>query len=193
MTEVGRSEDEARIYEIELFSGSYLDLADPQSVAISLIDVASGLSKTCRFSGQCRGFYSVAEHAVLVTDRVKEQGGDVRTQIGALHHDDHEAFMCDFPRPIKRLFPEYSELAEKVQAVAAHALELDFDFDSVMVKDADNWALMQEAGELMKSKGHWYSGGIVWDGKSRVQNLVPDDALTLWLDRHFDLVSELTD
>jgi hypothetical protein len=53
-------------HHIELASGRFLDLSGPDASAIGLEDVAWGLSNTCRFAGQCRALYTVAEHALLV-------------------------------------------------------------------------------------------------------------------------------
>jgi 5'-deoxynucleotidase YfbR-like HD superfamily hydrolase len=89
-------------YLLDTASGRQLDLADPHPDDIELEDIASALSKVCRFGAQAREFYSVAQHAVLVRDLVIAMGRP-DLAAAALHHDSHEAFVGDIPAPLKRL------------------------------------------------------------------------------------------
>mgnify|MGYP000629654760 FL=1 len=50
---------------IRLVSGHYLDLANPMPDQFEIDDIAGGLSRICRFGGQCPQFYSVAEHSIV--------------------------------------------------------------------------------------------------------------------------------
>lgn len=54
--------------EIETVTGEYLDLANPNPASISLSNVAWGLSRQPRFSGQTLGStpYTVAQHSIHV-------------------------------------------------------------------------------------------------------------------------------
>ena len=47
-------------------SGGTISLIEPLLETITIGDIACGLSKVCRFGGQIKDFYSVAQHSVLV-------------------------------------------------------------------------------------------------------------------------------
>src|ERR1035438_574958 len=150
---------------IELASGTFLNLADPQPDRISLEDVAHGLAYTCRFAGQASRFYSVAEHACLVSWKIAEDGFDAQDQWAALDHDDAEAFIGDVSRPLKNLLPEYQTLETQVWRAINSALDLrlgiEIPTESTLIKAADNWALAAEAYHLLPSKGaSWFCSGM---------------------------------
>lgn len=79
---------------------------DPNWRMINLQDIAHALSNTCRFSGQCKRFYSVAEHCLHVSMHVPRNMAAI-----ALLHDASEAYLTDVPRPIKGHF--YLALSER--------------------------------------------------------------------------------
>lgn len=61
---------EMATFVLDTFSGRKLNLSDPEPDQIAVEDIASALSKICRFGAQARHFYSVAQHAMLVSDLV---------------------------------------------------------------------------------------------------------------------------
>lgn len=128
---------------ILLQSGHYFDLLDPHSSLFTIEDIAHGLANTCRFAGQCRGFYSVAEHAIHVSRLVPAE-----LALPALLHDAAEAFIGDVTRPLKTLLPEYKAIERNIQS----AIELRFrvtDCDHAEIKKADLQLLAAEQAELM--------------------------------------------
>ena len=159
-------------YTIELRSGRYLDLSNPDPAQICLGDVVHGLSHLCRYSGQCERFWSVAQHCLVVVDRLREQGHGPTVQLAGLHHDDAEAFCGDVSRPLKALLSPgpwihgYSLIEHRVSDAVRRALELtDLPWDDPAVKEADDWALAVEARHLMPSRGAgWVTDGIDVDG-----------------------------
>jgi len=150
-------------YEVETFSGSYVNVNRPDPATIRLTDIAHALSNICRYGGHCEHFYSVAQHAIFCAERVRRQGGSRIKQLGALHHDDSEAFLGDIPRPLKPLLgAAYKRLTDRMDRAIVDALELPFDpemFHDEQIKAADNWSLFVEARNLLPSKGeHWWDG-----------------------------------
>ena len=57
---------------IRTYTGEYLNFFDPQPEQISIESIAIGLARTPRFAGQCKNFYSVASHSMMVSDRIWE-------------------------------------------------------------------------------------------------------------------------
>lgn len=124
-------------------SGRRFDPVDPQPDMIDLVDIANGLSNECRFAGQCRFFYSVAQHSVLVSQAVPP---DLAWE--ALLHDAAEAYIKDIPAPIKRLLPDYRALEHKIDA----AIRVRFGLPAIQnpaVKHADLVLLATERRDLM--------------------------------------------
>lgn len=76
---------------------------------ISINSIAKGLSRECRFAGQIKMFYSVAQHSVILSRAMP------RFKILGLLHDASEAYLRDIPRPIKAVLPDYRRLETKVQ------------------------------------------------------------------------------
>jgi hypothetical protein len=185
-------------FEVETYSGFFVDTSDPNADSIHLIDIAHALSQTCRFGGHCQGFYSVAQHAVFVSKRVERRGHSLRAQMEALHHDDAEAYLGDIPRPMKPLLGDaYGALTKKMDAAIVQALDLPVPAYKHAIKDADNFALFVEARYLLPSqgKGWWDIEGLpsrivtpdYWLG-----SLVPKKARKLYLERHQELLERAT-
>ena len=108
---------------IDTYSGNRLDLDDPHPDQIALGDIA----KVCRFGAQATRFHSVAQHAVLVMTFKAEALERPDLAAWALHHDSHEAYACDIPRPLKLKLRHsgnavYDEICEALDVVIAQAV-----------------------------------------------------------------------
>ena len=148
---------------IELYSGGFLDFKEPDPAEIKLHDVAHGLAHICRYTGQTRHFFSVAEHACLVANRLKWLGYRPEIQWEGLHHDNAEAFVGDVNRPLKDLLePTFKEIELRVWRAINYSLDLQIiEPQHEAVKAADNWALSAEAYALLPSNGrNWFSWGL---------------------------------
>lgn len=128
---------------IALASGSYFNFLEPEKSKFKLLDIASALSKICRFTGHTRQFYSVAQHSVMCSYLV---GREHRLQ--ALLHDAAEAFMGDVATPLKRLLPDYKAIEKKAEAAVFARFGLPAELHKC-VKDADLQMLRAEVKALM--------------------------------------------
>jgi len=86
---------------------------DAQPNQYHIVDIAHGLSNACRFAGQCNQFYSVAQHSVLVSQRVPEEFA-----LWGLMHDAPEAYTGDIVHPYKIQFFEL----QRVEAIMMRSI-----------------------------------------------------------------------
>jgi len=168
---------------ILLVSGAYFSFEHPERTPLPVEDIAHALSNICRFTGHCSNFYSVAQHAVLVSHLAPAAHA-----FHALHHDDVEAVMADMSSPLKRLIPEYKAIERRIEAVILAQFGLPAETPAE-VKRADLVALRTEQRDLMhKAGGLWtFLNGIEPDS-TRVVPMAPQDAAQAYLLRHAELL-----
>jgi uncharacterized protein len=85
-------------HRMQLVSGKSYWPADPRAEEVDIDDIAHALGMICRFGGQSRRFYSVAEHSVNVSHCVPPEHA-----LQALLHDAPEAYIGDVIRPVKSM------------------------------------------------------------------------------------------
>lgn len=190
--------------KIETASGLFVDVASPDPATLRLYDIAQGMALTCRYGGQIRCFYSVAEHALLVHDLLEHQGASRELRIAGLFHDAAEAYLGDVVAPLKYALRQhvmstgevvrggdslYDVLSDRMDEAIAERYGVDQDaLNSPELRTADMWALRIEARSLTHSGGaHWrWPGELPDDGElpSRVFWLcgeAPDVMSETWL------------
>src|SRR3954464_11160240 len=86
---------------LQTVSGRRVNPFDPDPSQLDPGDMARALGNVCRFGGHARTFYSVAQHAVIVSELVEQRGCDVEAAVAALMPDATEASLGDMPDPIK--------------------------------------------------------------------------------------------
>jgi len=105
---------------IQSASGTEICYSDPDPESFKIEDIALALSRTCRFSGHSKCFYSVAQHSVLAAMVAPE-----KIALHVLLHDAHEAYTGDIPSPLKRMLGDVIHKVEyDVQAAIYTALDL---------------------------------------------------------------------
>ncbi len=129
--------------EIQTSLGGMIDLADPKPEMIDIRDIANALSKLCRYTGHCRGFYSVAQHSVLVS-RVLPEG----LRLHGLMHDASEAYLGDVSSPLKAMLPDYRAVEKRMQSTIYQKYGMDTK-EPAKVKQADIRMLATEVRDLM--------------------------------------------
>jgi hypothetical protein len=184
-------------HHIETASGRYVDLLNPGPATITLQDIAHHLAQANRYAGAARRPLSVAEHTLLVADRLWSQGHAARTILLGLHHDDAEAYAQDLTRPLKLALDDYPPIERALGDAVRVALSLPAseDGDGEAIRAADDWALAAEAYFLLPSRGEgWFCWGLYdpLDGRNprASYGLATGDPprwetlRDAWLDRH---------
>lgn len=156
-------------YWIHTNSGKQFSFNYTHPDQICIEDIASHLSKICRYVGAIDEFYSVADHCCNLVDYLIDKGEtNPYFLLGVLLHDAPEAYLSDIAAPAKQL-PEfrgykkvekriYAVIAEKFGApndIAFHAI-LDF-YDKNIIRDEaqvlfeiqPSWALEYELLEAV--------------------------------------------
>ena len=176
---------------IETRKGNKVDVRNPQPEQFDIEDIAYALSNTCRFNGHCSGFYSVAEHSVVVAQRLPPN-----LRLAGLLHDATEAYLGDIPSPIKQFLPDYKAIEDRFEEAVIRAFDLELDANAwQQVKQADLDALYTEAHFLIPSQGKdwaYFQGPqkfkVNYDLKPVC--LPPVYAYKLFMGMYYDLVPE---
>lgn len=169
----------------EMVDGRLFDPLRPDPEAIGIDAIATVLSNSCRFGGHIEGFYSTAQHSVLVAFLAPRDAGAQRY---ALLHDADEAFgLPDMLTMLKPVFPDFVF----VQAMIAKAIEHRFDLeheDHARIKPADRQALVLEKSQMKKclDRRYWHAwtDGVPALEGIKIDLLPPKNARELFLDAH---------
>lgn len=90
---------------IATLSGRVIDFVSPDPDQIILDDIASGLARHARYTGQTVRPYTVAMHSLLVAALVEPAH-----RLHALLHDAPEAYTGDAPSPFKEAMRSFARL-----------------------------------------------------------------------------------
>ncbi len=134
---------------ILLQSGAYFDFTTPEQCDFTIQDIAHGLAMTCRFAGQCRRFYSVAQHSVLISELVAPEDA-----LAGLMHDAAEAFVGDMAKPLKVLLPEYKEIEMRIESAIFERFGIAQPLPP-SIKEADVRMLATEQRQVMRNRDDW--------------------------------------
>jgi hypothetical protein len=129
------------------FTGKKFFPLDPKPEDICIEDIAHALALTCRYNGHSREFYSVAQHAEIMS----YLPGDPRW---LLMHDAAEAYLSDVPRPIKPMLPEFRTIEDTILAVIGGKYGLG-DPDHKNIKHADMVMLATEKRDVLLPCPDW--------------------------------------
>lgn len=168
---------------IQTYSGVKFRHMWPLPEDVRLEDIAHGLSLLCRFGGQIKKFYSVAEHAVRVSYIC-----DPEDAFEGLHHDDAEGLGCvDVLRPIKRA--PGMEVYRMYENLTISAINQKFGLrpEPESVKLADRIMLETEARDLFPSKNQW-KGEFAKPLKEKIIPWTSAKAEKMYLKRHHELL-----
>jgi len=195
-------------HHLSTVTGARIWPLEPECSEIDWLAVAVGAANTCRFAGQLWQFYSVAQHEILVSERVEwlaRQRGHTKDvvrylAIQALVHDAAEGLgFGDLPSPIKR-HPSQSgyRAAEK-----AMQTRIAFSFGHPPPRWQPAWnALIKHADlELLLTESFCLRGVVLSDADvaapgvralpMRIKPLDPNAARRAWLRRLWELMPEV--
>lgn len=125
----------------------------PFPADVRIEDIASALSKICRFTGHTRVPYSVAEHAVRVSYQCPQP-----LRLRAVLHDASEFALADIPSPVKHspMLSAYRKADQWLQKV----IYLRFGIvgeDPPELKTVDRRMLATEARDLLPAHhSNWF-------------------------------------
>lgn len=173
-----RSGNDGKGFYIRTFTGKQLYWEHVEDHDFDVVDIAHALSMKCRWSGHTRKFYSVAQHSVMVSQLVPDEH-----KMDALFHDLSEAYMPDFPSPLKwylrdKGFTVLSDMEKRLEAAAAKKLGLKFPRDP-SIKEADLILLSTESRDLMPPGEERV--GMIWPLEKEIDCWSPMMAKALFL------------
>lgn len=131
------------IRSIRTISGQYVNVFEPNPDTLLIEDIAHALSNQCRFGGHLPRFYSVAQHSLLCYLIAKEDD-----KYDALMHDASEAYLLDFPKPIKLEIAQYNEIEHHLMMVLSEKFKFNYP-KSIEVEKVDHYLLKWEWNSIM--------------------------------------------
>lgn len=108
-------------YWTQSASGEVFRLGDLENNVYLIEDIATSLAKQCRYNGNCRHFYSVAQHCVLASRMAPPEH-----KLAALMHDASEAYIGDITRPVKKALTGLEATEDRLHAVIFSRFGLAF-------------------------------------------------------------------
>lgn len=175
---------------INTISGKKFMYDNPREEDIDIEDIAHSLSMLCRYNGHIKKFFSVAEHSVLVSRYVPQEG---KLPLWGLLHDAAEAYIGDLVTPLKHRLVQYMNVEEGVEATIFNKFGLEYDdfADEIIppeVKEVDRRMLATECRDLL---GSLHSEWIIVDEPYdfNIVGYTPDIARITFMARFEELTS----
>lgn len=153
-------------------NGQHYDLNNLEQLDTSIETIAENLSKLCRYSGNTREFYSVAEHSVEVSRTLLLAFGNPRLSLAGLLHDASEAYINDLLYTVKVELKDsfYTEVEDKLERLIFKRYDIEQFLGSRLIKQVDVQSCNVEFETLLSNK---------FEEKPRT--LLPDDARRAFL------------
>lgn len=162
--------------------GRVFDFDRPGQCDFDIYDIANALANTCRFTGHCGHFYSVAQHCVLVSQVVAPEEA-----LMGLMHDSPEAFVGDVAKPLKILLPDYSVIEDRVEEAVFERFGIPKKLPPT-IKAGDIVLLRTEQRDIMQAESHiWGFAAGAKPMADRIQPLSPAAAREAFLVRYEEL------
>ena len=135
-----------------------MDLLNPVAEDIDILEIARALSQQCRYAGNIRRFYSVAQHSFLIAGALCRDGAKPEVVLAGLLHDAHEAYVGDIVNPVQQMLwhvsPDarraFRELCRKLDDLICERAGLDATWlHDPLVREYDARILIDERKTLL--------------------------------------------
>lgn len=135
---------------ITLHTGKRFYPLQPRKEDITIFDIAHSLSRMVRYAGHLDALYTVGEHSLGCYHLAVKLGLPLRVQMFALMHDGSESIVCDVPRPVKQVIPQYKEIEDRIMNTIWDMVEIGKPTQEEyrLVKMLDNTMLYHEFEQL---------------------------------------------
>jgi len=114
---------------------------------IHIKDIGRALAHICRYTGHVSGFYSVAEHSVIMATQTGLTTQDLK--MWALLHDAPEAYISDLNQPLKQALPEYRDIENGIMAKVSKKFNLEPSIMPMIIKNIDRRMCQDEREVLL--------------------------------------------
>lgn len=169
---------------INTASGAKIDLLAPDPGQFNIDDIATSLSRQCRFNGNLlEHHYSVAQHSVYVSQLVPKH-----MALAALLHDGSEMVTGDIVSPLKRLISHaLADIEDRVQ----QAVHLAFSLPAQLPEDWQESIHRADMAMVIAEKRHllplvterWDIEDHFEAASIQITKMNAEDASTLFLQR----------
>lgn len=171
---------------IETYTGKIFNFLSPNQATICIEDIAQGLGNQCRYNGQCHNFYSVAEHSVLMAQYYYQSTfGNVNPSIclAVLLHDAAEAYIGDYPRPLKLHIPPIRDIEQKIQYEIYKKFDIPVcDYINPIIKELDKRVVIDERQSLFNVTSHTWATTSLLPLGVEIIGIEPRLAIALFMD-----------
>lgn len=180
---------------IETYNGHRFHVYDLDTNIYDVDDIATALSRLCRYNGHTKRFYSVAEHCVVMHDWVERQSWSTPLDcLTALHHDDAEYIIGDLARPIKLEMPDFKAKETEIDLAIAREFGTIYPFPD-WLKALDAAMLDVERKQVMKTQHNTWQLDIDLDVSDiRLFGFMGQFswyAKLQWLKRHYRAIKQI--
>lgn len=158
---------------IQTIGGAEFFPLAPRARDVDPREIAHALGYTCRYTGHCRFFFSVAQHSVLMTRYYRDHrpDGDANAQRWALLHDASEAYLPDVAGPVKPHLAGFGEIEDRLLEVIAARFGLGPVPDGLAW--LDRMMYWRERQVLLPHADWVYARREAWDVPSEFAAAVP--------------------
>jgi hypothetical protein len=146
---------------ITTFNQERIEFEHPENFSWDIDCIAKSLSQINRYTGHTPWPYSVAQHAVYVSEFLMGATNNPHIAMQGLHHDDPEIVIGDISSPMKAWLGKQTRalktLEEEIEKVVAKKLGINWPYDP-LVDEVDKRIALNEKQVFFPNCPHkWQS------------------------------------